>query len=172
MKTIIPLIAILILVSCKTNREFTQTKEISHVSIVSTEKDRAHLIVYKTKADYNNYIPVILSDNKSEIISYPATSDVVSTNEFLKPTLLNNGYLLDNKGINRNVAFIKITYEEYAKFQSVPTLKELFSLIIDNDPLIEIYDCGIRTNLIDDVKKLNNLIDKNKLQSECKNLKQ
>ena len=171
MKTIIPLLSVLILFSCKSNRELPRKTDINQTNAITNANDRAHLIVYKTKADYNNYIPVILSDNKIEIISYPAPSDVVSTNKLLKPTPLNNGYLLDNKGINRNVAFVKITYEEYAKFQNVPSLKELLSLIIDKNPLLEIYDCGIRTNLIDDIKKINNLIDRNKLQSESKLIK-
>lgn len=172
MKTIIPLLAFLILFSCKGNKELTKKTEIIQTPIVSNENDRAHLIVYKTKANYDNYIPIILSENKTEIISYPAPSDVISAaNKFLKPTLLNNGYLLDNKGINRNVAFVKITYEEYAKLQNVPTLKDLYSLIVDKDPLIEIYDCGIRTELVDDIIKINNLIDSNKLQSESKAIK-
>ncbi len=127
-------------------------------------------IIYKTKKNYDKLVPVILSEDKSKIVSYPHPSDVSIDNKFLYPTKLNKGYLLDNKGINKNVAFLNITYEEYSKLKTTPSLKELFSMILDKDPLTEIYNCGNRyghKNLITDINKM---INDNKL-NKCKCLK-
>ena len=128
-------------------------------------------IVYKTKADYSKNIPVILSANKSEIVSYPHPTDIKSGDFFQYPTLLKDSYLLDNRGINENVAFLKLTYEEYSKLPEAPTLKELYALIIDKDPIVEICDCGNKNSFSNINDQLNNLIKNKKLLTECKNLK-
>lgn len=167
MKTIIPLFVIIVFCSCKANNNLTQKTNTSQTSVATVNDNRPHLMVYKTKADYNNYVPVILSDDKTKIISYPHPTDLKVGDKLQLPTLLHEGYLLDNRGLGKNVAFVKINYEEYSKLQSVPTLKELYDLIIDKNPLIELYDCGIRTDSIDDINKLNNLIDSKKLRSVC-----
>jgi len=93
------------------------------------------------------------------------------------PTLLHEGYLLDNRGLGKNVAFVKINYEDYSKLQTVQTLKELNNLIIDKNPLIELYDCGIRPGSIDEINQINQinqinkLIDSKKLRSKAKVIK-
>jgi hypothetical protein len=128
-------------------------------------------LVYKTKANYNNLVPILLSDDKKEIISYPHPSDLKVGSTFVLPTLLNNGYLLDNRGIGTNVAFLKLTYEEYSKLDNVPTLKELYDLIIDKDPLTELCNCGNNRAFADKTKQINNLIDTKKLRTTCKTIK-
>ena len=65
------------------------------------------VLVYKTKANYNNLVPVILSDGKTEIVSYPHPKDLIKGSRFPLPFILNDGYLLDNRGIGKNVAFLK-----------------------------------------------------------------
>ena len=129
------------------------------------------VLVYKTKADYNNLVPVILSDDKSEIVSYPHPSDIFVDGKLTLPLVLNNGYLLDQRGIGKNVAFLKLSYEEYSKLDSLPPLKELYNLIIDKDPLSELCNCGIKTAFTDEVTQLNELIDQNKLRTLCKVIK-
>lgn len=79
--------------------------------------------------------------------------------------------MLDNREIGENVAFLNMTYEEYAKLKEVPTLKELYGLIIDKDPLIELCNCGVKTVFTDQVKQLNELIDNKKLRTICKIIK-
>src|SRR5436309_2146351 len=74
-----------------------------------------HAMVYKTKANYSKLVPVDMSDDKTQIASYPAPTDVVSGSGYATPTQLHSGYLLDNRGIGKNAAFLKLTYEEYAK---------------------------------------------------------
>lgn len=121
-------------------------------------------IVYKTKANYNKQVPVMLSDNKLEIISYPHPSDLKTGNDFHYPTILKNAYLLDNKGIDKNVAFLKYTYEEYAKLPEAPSLKILMESIIDKDPLIEIYNCGNKASYNNIEKQLNEIITNKQLK--------
>lgn len=128
-------------------------------------------IVYKTKNNYNDLVAVILSDDKSEIISYPAPSDVKKEGYIPNPTILKNGYLLDNRGINSNVAFINLTYQQYGELKEVPSLKKLFEMIVDKDPLLEMCNCGNRDSIQNTESKLNYLIKKNLLNDKCKKVK-
>ena len=129
------------------------------------------VFVYKTKANYNNLVPVILSDDKTEILSYPHPSDIKTGSGYPLPVLLNNGYLLDNRGIGKNVAFLKITYEDYSKLENAPSLKEMYSLILDKNPLTELCDCGVKSAFTDLTKQLNDLIDKKVIRTTCKTIK-
>lgn len=120
-------------------------------------------IVYKTKKDYFDKVPVTLSDDKTAVVNYPAPKDLIFEGKPAYPTRLENGFLLDNRGINANVAFLKINYEDYAKLEVSPTLEELNGLILDNDPLEEMYYCGSRFNFKNLVDELNDKINENKL---------
>ncbi len=100
--------------------------------------------VYKTKADYTKNVPVTLSDDKTQIVAYPAPQDLYSNGKLAYPTALSNGYLLDNRGINANTAFLKLTYAQYSQLKEVPRLKDLFQQIIDKDPFTELCNCGNR----------------------------
>jgi hypothetical protein len=126
-------------------------------------------IVYKTKADYNNLVPVILSDDKSQIISYPHHTDIYSNGELAYPTALADGYLLDNRGISANVAFLNISYEDYGKMKNLPSVDSLFNLIIDVDPLVVLYDCGNKNHWDNVEVRMNEIISKKKLR-KCKKL--
>lgn len=118
----------------------------------------APVFIYKTKANYFSNVPVILSEDKSKILSYPHPNDVKKGKSFATPTKLENGYLLDNRGIGLNVAFLKLTYKEYSKLEEVPSLNELKSLIIDDNPLTELYNCGLRSDFENIVNQLNETI--------------
>jgi hypothetical protein len=128
-------------------------------------------IVYKTRADYYYNVPVILSEDKSNIVSYPHPNDIKVDSNYQLPTRLNDGYLLDNRGITKNVAFLKLTYEEYSKLENPLSLKEMYDLIIDKDPLIELCSCGNRLVFKDLSGQLNKLIQENKLRTTCKAIK-
>jgi hypothetical protein len=127
-------------------------------------------LVYKTKADYSNLVPVILSEDKTQIVSYPHPGDVRVGEKFLTPTRLNRDYFLDNRGIGPDVAFLKLTYEEYAALKSVPELSELYKLIVDIDPLTELCDCGSKSAFSDIEGQLNALIEIGKIRTTCKAL--
>lgn len=94
--------------SCKST-QITQNADLDKedtVAVVNQIESTQPVIVYKTKSDYFNLVPVVLSDDKSKIISYPSPTDI---NSSLLPTKLKNGYLIDNKGIQPNVAFLSFT---------------------------------------------------------------
>lgn len=123
-----------------------------------------HVYIYKTKADYYSKVPILLSETKEEIISYPHPTDLFINNKLCLPTKLENGYLLDNRGINLNVAFLKMEYSEYSKMLTPPKIYDLKMMIIDNNPLLELYDCGTRLNYDNIEKEINTIIRKGDLQ--------
>ncbi len=125
------------------------------------------IIIYKTKKDYSRNVAVSLSDDKSRIVSYPHPSDVYYKGKLAYPTLLDSGYRLDNLGININVAYLDISLEEYGKYQKVPSLNELYELIIDKDPLSVLYYCGNRQKLNDEIADINKIINEGQLK-QCK----
>lgn len=127
------------------------------------------VIVYKTKADYSKYVPVILSEDKSVITSYPSLGDIFFESKLALPTKLKDGYLLDNRGITVNSGFLDMTYLEYSELPDTPSPAELNKRILDRDPFVEIWLCGSRDGLKDPVKELNELID-NGFEG-CKRLK-
>ena len=112
-------------------------------------------IIYKTVKDYNKNVAIYLSEDKKTITGYPDPSDVSSESY---PTPLKKGYLLDNRGIGKNIAFISLTYEEYAALKKVPSISEFENMIIDRDPIKEMYYCGNR-GTYSDISELNKLID-------------
>ena len=116
--------------------------------------------IYKMKKDYSRQVPVLLDQSRSRIISYPAPSDLKRGNSLLLPTPLIHGYWLDNRGINAQVAFLSYTYEEYSRMTQAPSVSELFDAIIDKEPLLDIRECGKRSDYQDIVTELNQLITK------------
>ena len=127
-------------------------------------------LIYKTREDYSQNIPVILSEDKSAILSYPDVKDIYYKGILAYPTLLYDGFLLDNRGISLNVAFLSLTYKEFSEMTKTPSSSELMKLIIDKDPLKELYQCGKRSQYSDLEKELNDLIVSRKINS-CKRLK-
>jgi hypothetical protein len=115
-------------------------------------------IVYKTRADYSRRVPVILSADKATLLSYPDIRDVKTDGRYPYPTPLESGYLLDNRGIGPGVAFLEMTYEEYALQPETPSPGDLVRMILDKDPLVEMYDCGARTMFEDPVAEMNRVI--------------
>jgi len=159
------------LYGCKSGNNVNQTNNQKAAEFIPQYTTGPQTLVYKTKGNYYNLVPVLLSEDKTKIISYPHPTDLKAGSDYTLPTFLNNGYLLDNRGIGRNVAFLKLTYQEYANLEKPPTLTELYNYIIDKDPLIELCDCGTRTSFTDVEKQLNSLIDKKTLRTTCKTKK-
>lgn len=119
----------------------------------------AAALVYITRKDYSNYIPVILNDEKTRIVSYPHPSDIYFRGKLAYPTVLKNGYLLDNRGIGPNVAFLNFTYEAYSKLKNAPDMENLMNNILDKDPLVDMWNCGARDRFKDEISDLNELIE-------------
>lgn len=120
----------------------------------------ASALVYKTQADYFNRVPVGMNAEKDRIISYPDPSDLFYGDIPALPTRLKDGYLLDNRGIGTNVAFLTYTYETYHALSKVPPLNQLMDSLLERNPLTELWDCGARSLYKNEVEELNALIDR------------
>lgn len=116
------------------------------------------VIIYKTKEDCSKLVPVILSADKKSVASYPDIRDVVQNGKYPYPTPLSDGYLLDNRGISANVAFLRISYEEYAALPSTPTADELYAMILHKSPVKKMYACGLRNKFNNLETELNSVI--------------
>ncbi len=123
----------------------------------------AKIIVYKTKGDYSALVPVNMNAEKTEVVAYPAPTDLASNSKLAMPTALKNGYWLDNRGIGVNSVFLSISYDEYAKLNGAPALSEMMKMIIDKDPLLEVYYLGERGIFKNEVDEINAIITKGKL---------
>lgn len=128
-------------------------------------------IVYKTRADYADYVPVRMNDARTEVVFCPDPRDLRKPDGYHEPIALTQGYFVDNRGIDTNVAFLKLTYQDYANLTRRPTQKELADLMLDKDPLLELCDCGSRTAFRDVEAALNAAITAGTLRTKCKILK-
>ena len=159
MNKLIALTIIVLMTACNNQKQTTFNASMA------TEP----FIIYKSKTEYINLVPVTLNSEKTSITSYPAPGDLFRNGELALPTQLANGYLVDNRGIGLSTAFTSFTYEEYSKMQQAPSLEELMNSIVDKDPIAELYDCSEHLALKDDIKKINKLIKSN--FKDCKKLK-
>lgn len=128
-------------------------------------------IVYKTKNDLSDKVPVILNEEKTKIISYPSQDDLKIGEKLRTPISLSKGWLLDEKGINLNVAFLDLTYAQYSAMDSIPDLDSLFEMIIDANPIEAMCNCGNRNSIPNAIEQLNELIESNELEKVCKVIK-
>lgn len=141
------LVVCILLFSCKSKQTVEKAQQYSATKTI---------VIYKTIKDYSNYVPVTMNATKTDIISYPAPSDILYDGKVTTPTLLKNGYWLDNRGITENVVFLKYTYDEYSKMKEAPTLTDMRNNILEKYPLSELVYCGTGKTTI---KALNKLID-------------
>lgn len=132
--------------------------------IVNQQYVSAHVILYKTKHNYNKNVAILMSDDKSMIVSYPHPNDVIVNGRLCEPINIDKGYLLDCRGINQNVAFLSVRYDEYSRLKEPLSLNDMKKEIIDSNPVIEMYDCGRKTDFKDVVKELNACIKQNDLK--------
>ncbi len=114
-------------------------------------------IIYKANANLYDKVPVSLSEDKTSITSFPHPKDLIFKGQLALPTKLVKGYYLDNRGVGPNTAFLKYSYQEYAALKKLPNPDELFMAIIDNNPMQEIFECGMRSEF-KDIKELNKLV--------------
>lgn len=129
------------------------------------------LMVYSTRQDVHDKVPVGLSDDKQHIISYPQPKDLMLEGKLRLPTKLAKGYWLDNKGIGLNTGFLKMTYAEYAALPSAPSVADLEAALLDRDPLESLCDCGTRGTMADPVKAIGDMLKSGGLRQGCKVLK-
>jgi hypothetical protein len=163
----ITLLIIATFISCspKTQVNDSQKIEEKEKSSGTVVQPSPPVIIYKTKEDYSDKVPVTLSDDKSKIISYPDARDLIRNGKLTLPVELHDGFLLDKRGIDQNVAFLAISYGTFTRAMRVYTVDQLFEMILDNDPLTEMYDCGGKNDFKDLVNELNSKIDNGELDS-------
>jgi hypothetical protein len=167
---LIPLLLTLIISACSSTESLAQGKKA--VKLVKPKFTAGPTtLVYKTRKDYSNNVPVLLSADKTKIVSYPDPSDFRNMETFPTPAKLRQGYLLDQRGIGLYVAYLKLTYEEYAALKTVPGQKEMMAMIIDKNPLTQLCNCGNRQAFTDVEKQLNDLIAAGKIRTACKKVK-
>jgi hypothetical protein len=163
---IIPLMMAGLLTGCHCTKDTAGTEATPSVAVTGPQA-----IVYKVRKDLMDKVPVILSADGSTIVSYPHPSDLKGPNGLAVPTVLHKGYLLDNRGINKHVAFLNMTYEAYAALPEAPTEEALMTMLKEKKPLLELCDCGSRGRFTDVVKELDQLIDDRQLRKTCKVIK-
>jgi len=111
------------------------------------------IIVYQFNGNYENLVPVTLSEDKTSIIAYPGPLDVLK----MKPPIsLKHGWWLDTRGISKNTAFLSITLEEYKTFEEAPSLNEMMKKVKAIKPFKRIMNCGntpVNEELIESLKQ-------------------
>lgn len=113
-------------------------------------------VIYKTKMDYSQYVPVNLDATKSRIVSYPHPTDLTKNSTPLK---LINDWWLDRRGITINSVFTSFTYDDYSKLSKAPNIRILQERIIDDDPFIAILQLPITAHeAATDTAKCNQII--------------
>lgn len=154
MKKIVPIVIFaLLIVACKSNKQVVKNTEIVNNPSITAANRPA--IVYKTTKDFSNYVAVIMNSERTQIVSYPAPTDLTVNS---KPIKLKLGYLLDNRGITENAVYLNYTYEEYMNLKEPPVLDEMMKNIKDKYPLKELIYCGSRYQYKDEINELNRLI--------------
>lgn len=95
--------------------------------------------VYKMRADYSDYVCVMLSKDKKRISGYPVGADSGGDSSS-KPIKVANGYYMGswaNYGVNS--AYLNITRKEYQSRGRYLTKDSLMNMILDADPYLEYY---------------------------------
>lgn len=113
-------------------------------------------IIYKTNGNFNDNVPVTISPNRKEIVSYPAPTDIIPQSA---PIPLAENYLLDRRGIGENTAFTQYTYESYSALKQAPSLKVLKESVIEGAEVIEIVKLPMSlTEAVNDTARCNAII--------------
>lgn len=118
---------------------------------------RKSFFIYKTTQNYQNNVPVRLSEDGKMLIWFPGIGDVKTDNGFMKPIQLTKGYLYDQQGIGTDVAFLDFTYEQYSKLPQTPNPEVLMQHILDKKPLKEAWIITGREYI--DINNINSLIE-------------
>lgn len=101
----------------------------------------APIVIYKTRGDYRELVPIQLSADGSTVVSYPSRYDLGEPGAFSTPLLLDAGYLVDRRGVGPHTAFLKLTYDEYYALPNDPSITELLGWVIDREPFTFLAVC-------------------------------
>lgn len=118
------------------------------------------MIIYQTRADYSQYVPVRMNAERTKIISFPLPHELHFQGIPLLPTPLNKGFRLDNIGIGPDVAFLKFTIRQYILLLTPPPVEVMMQHILDSQPLVAMFQCGYRYEYTDLIRDVNVLIER------------
>lgn len=127
------------------------------VDLSQVDFDGPPTVIYKVSKDNLNLVPVVLNEDKTKVVAYPAPKDMYNPKGELRfPTPLGKGYYLDQIGVGLNTAYTSLTIEDYAQMETPLKLDELFELVIEKDPFKKMYNLGNRKQYLDEevVKEL------------------
>ena len=119
------------------------------------------VVVYKTWKDYRDHVTVQLSEDGGSLLAFPGPDDVLAQ----RPIELEDGYLLKRMVGN---AYLSLTIEDYASSAKNYSAEELYDLVIDKKPYMEIYECSECSG--GDTASINHLIRQGSLDC-CKSLR-
>jgi len=151
-------IALILFSSCVSRRSIP-VPSITHQDIMHFIPD-SPVIIYTTRGDYSQFVPVRMNSERTEIIYYPQPSDLHHNGQPALPVRLNQGFWLDNFGIGPDVAFLKFDYRQYMLLQTPPPVEIMMRYILDARPLLAMYQCGYRFEYKDLIHDLNVLIER------------
>ncbi len=151
MNNMVLLLLVFFSTTCACSTKVRVTTKMAH-------QTTAPFIIYKTRADYSQLVPVLLTPEKDRIVSYPAPGDLKNADGFMYPVALRDSFFFDQRGIGPNVAFTSFTYEQYYRLEHAPSLDELDSCLIDRDPLVAMYNCSAHSKIRGNTKKMNRLV--------------
>lgn len=98
-------------------------------------QDLPRAVVYKMSGNATIANVPVQVNSQGEIVSFPAPSDLNGC----EPIELENGWLLDRRGVSENTVFTTYTYAEYSKLTTPPTLDELKAAIIPDAKVVDIH---------------------------------
>lgn len=136
MITILPAVILLSAGCCSVQRsahEYTPpmpdvSQADGHIRASAPLAALPHAVVYRTDGDYDNRVMVTLDASRTQLVSYPAPTDVSPASA---PYVMSGGWLLDRRGgIGFNSAFLEWTYDEYSRLPQAPSPAEIISRII------------------------------------------
>lgn len=110
--------------------------------------------IYKTNGNYAANVPVTLDASRTKLISFPAPSDL----QGCEPVELDNGFLLDRRGVGPATAFTRWTYKEYSALPSTPATEEIMDNLIPGAAVTELYEMPFTIGTPDAVERCNRLI--------------
>lgn len=101
----------------------------------------APIVIYKTRGDYRELVPIQLAADGATIVSYPSRFDLGNPGAFTTPLSLEGGYLVDRRGVGPHTVFLKLTYAEYYALPNDPSASELLGLVLDKEPFTFLAVC-------------------------------
>ncbi len=155
---LIVLVLLVVTAGCKNNATMAEGSKQKPDAVQPAFTPGPQAIVFKTRADYSDKVAITLSEDRTKVVAYPHPRDIARENGLPYPTQLAEGYLLDNQGINRQVAYTSYTMEEYAALPEPPNVQELLARVIDKDPLLKMCNCGNRSRYENPVAEINTMI--------------